>query len=246
MTDVALRVTGLTKRYRGWFGRGVLAVDDLSLEIEAGEALALVGPNGAGKTTTLLSILGLLRPERGEIRIFGEPAASRAARARLGFLSEIFYTYPYRRADDLMRFYGRLSGMTEVALAERIPPLLERVGLAESSRRRVKRFSKGMVQRLGLAQALLHQPDLLVLDEPTTGLDPEGRRMVADVVSEEQRRGTAILLSSHILTDVERVCDRVVMLRRGKVVLADRVAAVTAGRSLEDAYMELVGGSSDG
>lgn len=246
MSDVALRVSDLTKRYERWFGAGVLAVDGLDLEIAAGETLALIGPNGAGKTTTLLCVLGLLRPERGHVRVFGERVTSRAARARLGFLSEIFYTYPYRRADDLMRFYGRLSGMAESDLAERVPALLERVGLGDASHRPVKGFSKGMVQRLGLAQALLHRPGLLVLDEPTTGLDPEGRRLVADIVGEEKRRGTAILLSSHILTDVERVCDRVVMLRKGAVVLADTVARLTAERSLEDAYMDLLGGSSDG
>lgn len=246
MADAALQVAGLTKSYRSWFGSGVLAVDDLSLQIAPGETMALVGPNGAGKTTTLLSILGLLRPERGEVRVFGEAAGSRAARRRLGFLSEIFYTYRYRRADDLLRFYGRLSGMSDAALAARVPALLERVGLADAVTRRVTTYSKGMVQRLGLAQALLHEPDLLVLDEPTTGLDPEGRRLVTDVVAEQKKRGAAILLSSHILTDVERVCDRVVILRRGKVVLAERVATVTATRSLEDVYMDLVGGSSVG
>jgi ABC-2 type transport system ATP-binding protein len=239
-------VTGLTKRYRAWFRGDALAVDEVGFQVEAGEVLALVGPNGAGKTTTLLCVLGLLRPDGGTIRVFGEPATSRAAHARLGFLSEIFYTYPYRRADDLLRFYGRLSGMSDAALAIRIPELLDRVGLGDAAHRRVERFSKGMVQRLGLAQALLHEPDLLVLDEPTTGLDPEGRRMVADIVAEARRRGAAIVLSSHILSDVERVCDRIVMLRRGKVVLEDQVANVTAERSLEEVYMELVEGSSDG
>ena len=246
MADAALRVSGLTKNYRGWSGAGVLAVDDVSLQVDAGETLALVGPNGAGKTTTLLSILGLLRPQRGEVRIYGHEAGSREARRRVGFLSEIFYTYRYRRADDLLRYYGSLSGMSKPALDDRVPALLERVGLGSAARRRVKTFSKGMVQRLGLAQALLHEPELLVLDEPTTGLDPEGRRLVAELVSEQKRRGTAVLLSSHILTDVERVCDRVVILRRGKVVLSDRVAAVTATQSLEDVYMQLAGGSSDG
>jgi ABC-2 type transport system ATP-binding protein len=239
-------VSGLTKTYRSWLRAGVLAVDDVSLRIDPGETLALVGPNGAGKTTTLLTILGLLRPQRGEVRIHGHDASSREAKRHIGFLSEIFYTYRYRRADDLLRYYGGLSGMSDAMLDERVPALLERVGLAGAAHRRVKTFSKGMVQRLGLAQALLHEPDVLVLDEPTTGLDPEGRRLVAELVSEQKRRGTAVLLSSHILTDVERVCDLVVILRRGKVVLADRVAAITATQSLEDVYMQLAGGSSDG
>ena len=145
-----------------------------------------------------------------------------------------------------MNEVAEACGMSKPALDDRVPALLERVGLGGAARRRVKTFSKGMVQRLGLAQALLHEPELLVLDEPTTGLDPEGRRLVAELVSEQKRRGTAVLLSSHILTDVERVCDRVVILRRGKVVLSDRVAAVTATQSLEDVYMQLAGGSSDG
>ena len=238
MAEVPLRIAGLSKTFRG-LRRSVAAVRDVTLEVEPGSVVAFVGPNGAGKTTTIYAVLGLLRPTRGTITVFGQPAGSVAARRRVGFVSEIFYTYPYRTARDAMRFYGRLSGLAGDDLEARIPRWLERLGLGDAIDRKVGRFSKGMVQRLGLAQALLHDPDLLVLDEPTTGLDPEGRRLVAEIVLEEKARGRAIFLSSHILSDVERTCDRVVMIRSGEVVLVEPIASL--GRNADEWEIEVSG-----
>ena len=216
-----LEVEALRKTFRvGFSRRRVEAIKGIEIIVERGSVVAFVGPNGAGKTTTLMMILGLLKPDAGRIAVFGEPASSLVAKRRLGFQSEIFFTYPFHTARRALRFYGRLSGMTTGALASRVDPLLERVGLAHAADRRVATFSKGMMQRLGLAQALIHEPDLLLLDEPTTGLDPEGRKLVADIIRAEKSHGRTVFLSSHILTDVERSCDRVVMIRSGEIAFA--------------------------
>jgi ABC-2 type transport system ATP-binding protein len=236
-----LEIEGFAKTFRTLLGRRrVNAVSDLDLAVEEGSVVAFVGPNGAGKTTTLNAILGFLKPDRGSIRVFGEPAGSLAARARIGYQSEIFFTYPFYTARRALAFYGRLSGLRHTELAKRIDHLLERLGLADAAERRVGTFSKGMTQRLGLAQALLHDPDLLLLDEPTTGLDPEGRKLVADLILEEKSRGRTIFLSSHILTDVERTCDRVVMIRKGRAVLSEALDALArAGEEWEVAILSL-------
>jgi len=197
----------------------VVAVHDLSLTVERGSVVAFVGPNGAGKTTTIYMLLGLLNPTAGSISIFGEPPSSVQARRKIGFMSEIFHTYPFHTARRALRFYGRLSGVPTEGLDGEIGRQLVRLGLGAAATRKVGTFSKGMTQRLGMAQALLHGPELLVLDEPTTGLDPEGRKLVAEIIAEEQSKGTTVFLSSHILSDVERSCDRVAMIREGELVL---------------------------
>jgi len=227
VADPVVHVEAMTKTFASLRG-AVTAVRDLNMTVERGSVVAFVGPNGAGKTTTIYAMLGILKPTRGVITLFGEPAGSLGARRRLGFLSEIFYTYPYRTARGAMRFYGRLSGMSATDLEERIPRQLARLGLGDAIDRRLGSYSKGMIQRLGLAQALLHEPELLILDEPTTGLDPEGRKLVADIIAEEKARGTTVFLSSHILSDVERMCDRMVVLRRGEAVLSDAIANLVA------------------
>ncbi len=234
MTGV-LEIEGFAKSFRSRLSRkSVRAVAGLDLVVEPGEGCAFVGPNGAGKTTTLLAVLGFLKPDRGSIRVFGEPAGSLGARNRIGFQSEIFHTYPFHTARRALGFYGRLSRVPKPELSRRIDRELERLGLKEAADRKVRTFSKGMTQRLGLAQALLHEPDLLLLDEPTTGLDPEGRKLVADIILEEKSRGRTIVLSSHILTDVERTCDRVVMIRKGEVVLSEDLEALAcAGEEWE-------------
>jgi ABC-2 type transport system ATP-binding protein len=217
-----IEIDGLAKTFRTRFRRReVQAVRDVSLRVDRGRVFAFVGPNGAGKTTTIYALLGLLRPDRGSVRLFGQPAGSLAARRRTGFQSEIFYTYGFKTAAAALRFYGHLAEMSESAIAAAVPRQLERLGLSAAADRRVSAFSKGMVQRLGIAQALLHGPELLILDEPTTGLDPEGRKLVADIILEEKARGTTVFLSSHILSDVERTCDHVIILNRGGVALAD-------------------------
>jgi ABC-2 type transport system ATP-binding protein len=146
------------------------------------------------------------------------------ARKRTGFQAEVFYTYGFKTAEGVLNFYGTLSGMSEAQLKGAVPRHLERLGLARAAKRKVRGFSKGMMQRLGLAQALLHEPELLILDEPTTGLDPEGRKLVSDIILEERARGATVFLSSHILSDVERTCDHVVILSRGKVVFSESMA----------------------
>ena len=173
MAEAVIEIDGLTKTYRtGWRRRPVFAVKNLSLKVSAGSIVAFVGPNGAGKTTTISTLLGFLKPDAGRVRLFGAEAGTSTLR-RLGYQPEIFHTYPFYKATEVLQYYGRLSGVTSSALSEAIPSVLDRMGLADAANRKVVTFSKGMNQRLGLAQALLHDPELLILDEPTSGLDPE-------------------------------------------------------------------------
>jgi ABC-type multidrug transport system ATPase subunit len=161
------------------------------------------------------------------VRVFGETPGPAVAR-RIGYQPEIFYTYPFYSAREALRYYGQLSGLSSSELDQRIPGLIERMALTDAGKRPISSYSKGMTQRLGLAQALVHDPELLILDEPTSGLDPEGRRLVLDIIVEEKARGRTVFLSSHILSDVEKTCDEVVMVRQGQVVMADRIASFGA------------------
>jgi ABC-2 type transport system ATP-binding protein len=229
LPDPVIEIDGLTKIYRsGLRRRRVYAVKNLALTVPRGSIVAFVGPNGAGKTTTIHTLLGLLKPDAGRVRLFGE-APGYEVRRKIGYQSEIFHTYPFYKPREVLRFYGRLSGMSKADVDAAAPALIDRVGLGEARQRPVGTFSKGMTQRLGLAQALLHDPELLILDEPTSGLDPEGRRLVLDIIRDEKARGRTVFLSSHILADVERTCDRVVMVRRGEVAFADDMDAFGAG-----------------
>ena len=231
MSDAVIDIQGLTKTYRSGIKRTpVYAVKNISLTVRRGTIVAFVGPNGAGKTTTISTILGFLRPNAGRVSVFGA-APGPSVLGRVGYQPEIFHTYPYYSAQDALRFYGRLSGMGRAAIEAAIPPLLTRLALGDTGKRAVGGFSKGMTQRVGLAQALLHDPELLILDEPTSGLDPEGRRLVLDIIREERERGRTVFLSSHILSDVERTCDEVVMVHRGEVAFSNQIAAfqTTAG-----------------
>jgi len=229
-TSAIIEVEGFTKTFRSRFRRrSVRAVSDLNLRVERGNVVAFVGPNGAGKTTTIYALLGLLNPDRGQIRLFGMSPSSEAARRRIGFQSEIFHTYGFKTAERALRFYGELGEMPAAKIAAAVPRQLDRLGLGAASKRKVRGFSKGMIQRLGLAQALLHAPELLILDEPTTGLDPEGRKLVAEIILEEKTRGTTVFLSSHILSDVERTCDHVVILREGTVAFSQSMASLRGG-----------------
>jgi ABC-2 type transport system ATP-binding protein len=242
VADPVISIQGLTKTYRtGVRLTPVHAVRNLTLRVPAGSIVAFVGPNGAGKTTTIHTLLGLLKPDAGSVRLFGMPPGPDAMR-RLGYQSEIFHTYPFYSPVEVLRFYGRLSGLTKDVLDRAIPPLLERLGLRDVPKRAVGTFSKGMTQRLGLAQALIHDPELLILDEPTSGLDPEGRRLVLDIIGEEKQRGRTVFLSSHILSDVERTCDEVVMINRGEVAFADRMSAF--GADTEQWEIEVAGWSA--
>lgn len=208
----AIEIEGAKKHYGG----GREAVRDVSLVVERGAVHGLLGPNGAGKTTTLKMLLGLVWPSGGTFRLLGEPAGA-AARVRLGFLPEQPYFPSLLTARQVMRFYGRLSGLDDATIAKRTPELLARVGLAGRESTSVNRFSRGMLQRLGIAQALIGSPELLILDEPASGLDPVGQRDVRNLILEQRDAGTTVLLSSHQLSEVEAVCDEVTILNRGRV-----------------------------
>jgi ABC-2 type transport system ATP-binding protein len=215
-----------------------VALHDLTLQVQAGEVFGFLGPNGAGKTTAMKILLGLVRPSGGQALVFGRPPTDPAARRRVGYLPEHFRFQEWATGVELLDFHGRLSGLGAAERAERIPGLLERVGLAGRGGERVRRYSKGMTQRLGLALALLHRPDLVLLDEPTSALDPVGRREVRELVRELSAGGVTVFLNSHLLTEVEAVCDRVAIVNQGRVVasgpLDDLAGAVTQLRLLLD------------
>jgi ABC-2 type transport system ATP-binding protein len=199
------------------FGRKV-AVADLSLRVAAGEVFGFLGPNGAGKTTAMKMLLGLVHPTAGRGFVLGHPVGSREARRWVGFLPEHFRFHDWMTGRELLNFHGQLHGLPATARAKRIETLLAQVDLADAADRPVGTYSKGMQQRLGLAQALIHQPKLVFLDEPTSGLDPIGRILVRDLILRLRNEGVTVFFNSHILGDVEAVCDRVVFLKRGRVV----------------------------
>ncbi|HMA18134.1 MAG TPA: ABC transporter ATP-binding protein [Thermoanaerobaculia bacterium] len=224
-----IQADGLRKVYRSRFGtRRVTALDGIDLSVRAGEVFGLLGPNGAGKTTAVKILLGLTRPTEGSASLFGIPAADPESRRRTGYLPEGHRFPGYLTARQTLSIFGRMSGMARAALQARIPELLARVRLSQWADVKVKRFSKGMTQRLGLAAALVHEPEVLLLDEPTDGVDPVGRREIRDLLRDEAARGRAILLNSHLLSEIELTCDRVAVLRRGKVAAEGRIADLTA------------------
>ncbi len=228
MTAV-LSAEGLAKTFRTPFSRReVRALDGLDLRVAAGEVFGLLGPNGAGKTTTVKILLGLTHPTSGKAELFGLPASDPASRRRVGYLPEGHRFPGYLTARQTLSIFGRMSGVPDADLKARIPELLARVRISDWADIKVKRFSKGMTQRLGLAAALVHRPDLLLLDEPTDGVDPVGRREIRDLLREEAARGTAVLLNSHLLSEIEATCDRVAVLRKGKAVATGRIADLTA------------------
>jgi len=216
----AIAVHGLTKTFPVPLhpARGVVAVKDLNLRIEPGEVFGLLGPNGSGKSTTLKIILGLVSPTDGRTEIFGRDSRLVESREAVGFLPENPYFYKYLSGEETLRFFGRLCGLRGVRLRERINELLELVGLTTARKRRLSTYSKGMLQRIGLAQALIHDPRLLVLDEPTAGVDPAGSREIRDLILDLKRRGITVLLSSHLLAQAQEICDRVGILADGILV----------------------------
>ena len=225
----AIEARGLRKVYRSGLGRrGVIALNGIDLRVEPGEIFGLLGPNGAGKTTTVKILLGLTHATAGEASIFGVPVGEPESRRRVGYLPEGHRFPGYLTARETLSIFGRMSGVAPADLGRRIPALLERVRLSEWSGVRVKKFSKGMTQRLGLAAALVHEPEVLLLDEPTDGVDPVGRREIRDLLVEEAARGRAILLNSHLLSEVELVCGRVAVLREGSIAAEGRIEDLTA------------------
>ena len=222
--DYAVETIGLTKVFSDWWGRAkVYAVDDLNLQIQHNEVFGLLGPNGSGKTTTIKMLLGLLHPTKGHALLLGGDGTDPKINARIGFLPEESYLYRFLNARETLDFYGRLFGLSREVRTARIEALLDMVGLKAVASRPVGTYSKGMARRIGLAQALINDPDLLILDEPTTGLDPIGTRQIKDLILKLAERGKTILLCSHLLADVEDVCHRIAILYGGKIQAQGRV-----------------------
>ena len=242
--EVVIRVEGLCVSY-GHGQKRVNAVDNLSFEIRKGECVGFIGANGAGKSTTIKTLMGFMFPESGRVEIFGMPAGNHMSRNRIGYLPEVTQYYPFLKANELLRLYGGLSGVSKKDLRERGPALLEKVGLGGRGNDLLQTFSKGMQQRLGIAQALVAEPELLILDELSSGLDPLGRYDLRQVLVELKEAGRTIFFSSHELSEVEELCDRVLVIHQGKIVESADVEAIMASAgesSMEDHFIQLVRG----
>lgn len=216
-----------------WRKRTVRALDGVSLSVAPGEVFGLLGPNGAGKTTTFKILMGLIRPTSGEARILGASVQEVTMRRRIGYLPEQPYFYDYLTAREFLLYCGALCDLPKAAASQRTDELLDQVGLSDSADKQLRKFSKGMLQRVGLAQALIHNPEVLFLDEPMSGLDPLGRREVRDLIVGLRAQGKAIFFSSHILTDVEAMCDRVAILNQGRQVESGKLSDILKTRSNE-------------
>ena len=218
MNEPIIEASHLTKVFRDFWRRPkVRAVNDISFTVNQGEVFGLLGPNGSGKSTTIKMLLGLLYPTSGQLRVLGRSPREVKTKSRIGYLPEESYLYPYLTSKETLTFYGMLFDLPAGERRERQEQLLEMIGLRHARNRQVGEFSKGMARRIGLAQALINDPDLVILDEPTSGLDPIGCRQVKDLIQALAKRGKTILLSSHLLADVEDVCDRVAILYNGRV-----------------------------
>ena len=210
--NLAIETQNLSKTYKHF-----TAVRHLNLSVPQGEVFGFLGPNGAGKTTTIMMLLGNIRPTNGTAMLLGKPVGDVQTRRKVGFLPEKFQFHEFLTATEFLHLHGKLNGMSREQRNRRIPLVLARVGLADRANSRIREFSKGMQQRVGLAQAILHEPDVVILDEPTSALDPIGRRDVRDIVMELRGQGKTVLLNSHLLSEIEMTCDRVAIIKRGEV-----------------------------
>ena len=232
--EIAVSIENITKDFSLKFrGLKLRAVDGLSLKIPQGEIFGLLGPNGSGKSTTIKILLGLIKPTFGKIMIFGSSSSKMKSRTRVGYLPEAPYFYGYLTGSELVTFYAKICGISKPNLKERVSEVISLVGLKEASYRRVGTYSKGMLQRIGLAQALVHDPDLIVLDEPMAGVDPLGATEITDVILELKRRGKTVLLCTHLLTQVEEICDRIAILDKGNLILEGPVESLLSDRESE-------------
>ncbi|MBA4190147.1 MAG: multidrug ABC transporter ATP-binding protein [Planctomycetaceae bacterium] len=230
-SDIVVKTQSLTKVYRDFWGRKKkTALNALDLTIHKGEIFGLLGPNGSGKTTTIKLLLGLLFPTGGDAFVFGEPAAKVEKNERIGYLPEESYLYRFLNAEETLDFYGRLFNIDPDTRRKRAAELIEMVGLSADKKRILKEYSKGMRQRIGLAQALINDPELVILDEPTSGLDPLGTRWMKDLILELRKQGKTVLMCSHRLDDVQDVCDRIAILYNGDLQTLGKVSTL-----LEDA-----------
>jgi ABC-2 type transport system ATP-binding protein len=227
---LAIETTELTKDYAVgfWRKRPRRALDHLSLQVDAGEVFGFLGPNGAGKTTTLKLLLQLVFPTSGEARVLGRPPGDPAAKQRLGYLPENPYFYDYLTAEELLTYFGGLFGLRSSERRRRVSTLLDEVGIGGERRLQLRKFSKGMLQRVGIAQALLNEPELVILDEPMSGLDPLGRRDVRQLILRLRDRGCTVFFSSHVLSDAEALCGRVAILAKGRLVASGKLSEILA------------------
>ena len=236
-SDVVIETRGLGKIYRDFWGRKkVDALKSLDIEVRKGEIFGLLGPNGSGKSTTIKLVLGLLFPTSGRAFVFGKEATEVSKNERIGYLPEESYLYKFLNAEETLDFYGRLFDMPAHVRRERTEHLIQMVGLQRARRRQLKEYSKGMTRRIGLAQALINEPDLLVLDEPTTGLDPIGSREMKDLILRLRDQGKTILMCSHQLADVEDVCDRIAILHQGELKELGRVDSLLKVRDVTEVH----------
>lgn len=224
MSEPVIQIRNLTKIYRDFWGRKkVQALNSLSLEVNKGEVFGLLGPNGSGKTTTMKLLLGLLFPTEGEISILGKPASDVSKNEKIGYLPEESYLYRFLNAEETLDFYGRLFDISAEERRQKTDELIEMVGIQHARRRQLKEYSKGMTRRIGLAQALINNPDLVLLDEPTSGLDPLGTRDMKDLILKLKDQGKTVVMCSHLLADVQDVCDRIAILYGGELKELGRV-----------------------
>src|SRR5882762_924154 len=245
MEEAILETKNLRVEYRAQKGSTAkkLAVKDLNLSVRAGEVFGFLGPNGAGKTTTMNVLLGFVHATSGAASLFGVNVREPIARQRIGYLPELTYYYKFLTAEELLRFYARIFGIPRAQADRRIDQLLKLVELESARKRPIKTYSKGMQQRVGLAQALINNPDLLILDEPTSGLDPLGRMKVREIIQRLKNEGKTVLFSSHELGEVETVCDRVAIINQGELKVEGRVADLVAQHKthLEQIFLNIIG-----
>lgn len=245
--ECILKTEGLRKVFKvGFWGRPVTVLENLDLDVCRGEVFGFLGPNGAGKTTTIKILMGLIYPTAGRATLFGRPVGDREAKAKLGFLPESPYFYDYLTAAEFLRFYGHLFSLYGDGLERRITELLELVGMSHARNLQLRKFSKGMLQRVGIAQALINDPELVVLDEPMSGLDPVGRKEIRDLILRLKESGKTIFFSSHILHDAELLCDRVAIILKGRLVASGLVSDLVGQGATRSVEMVVEGLSQEG
>lgn len=241
-----IKVDNLTKTYRdGLFGqKKIEAVRGVSFQVEPGEIFGLLGPNGAGKTTIIKMLLGIVHKTSGNAQLLGQPIGRRIGREKVGYLPESHRMPLHHTGNSALSYYGKLSGMSTTEIRSRAPEMLDMVGLNDWGRTPIKKYSKGMMQRLGLAQAMLHDPEVIILDEPTDGVDPVGRKEIRGVLADLKSRGKTIFLNSHLLQEIELICDRVVILQQGLVVREGNVDTLTQ-QDEQNPQIQVIGSHSD-
>jgi ABC-2 type transport system ATP-binding protein len=236
-----IKIERLKKYYRKGAGAVKPAVDNLDLEIQTGEVFGFLGPNGAGKSTVIKILLDFIRPTSGMVSINGQQVSEPQVRRLVGYLPENPFFYDHLTAEEILTFGGKAVQMDRKKIGRRIDELLERLKLLHVKKQRLRTYSKGMVQRTGLALALIHDPKVCILDEPMSGLDPLGRRLVVDMIGDMRKNGQTVFFSSHILSDIERVCDRVGILNHGKLLYCGEIRNLSdSGDGLEDAFVQLI------